>query len=349
MGNKRRNIVVFRFSAMGDVALTVPVLQQVISQNPDLDIFIVTRKNFKPFFENQKNIYFLAADFKGNHKGLIGLIRLYKQISIIKPETIIDLHQNLRTLFLKFLLIISCIKTKTIFKGRSQKRQLTNNKLFRPLLTTIERYQNVFINAGYLNLNQDTKINFPVFNNSESDINVIEQWLIENKLNNKSLIGFAPFAQHITKMWPIEKYQELFEKIKNNNEVLVFGGGVQEHQIVENSLNSGAINIIGLFSLSQELYLMSKLKVMVSGDSSNMHLAALMGTNVISIWGSTHYYAGFGPLNQPLDNIVEIPKLELPCRPCSVYGNKPCYRKDLACLNRIEAKSIIEKINKFSL
>ena len=90
-----------------------------------------------------------------------------------------------------------------------------------------------------------------------------------------------------------------------------------------------------------ELSIMSQLDVMLSMDSANMHLASLVNTPVISIWGATHPYAGFMGWRQDKSNTVEI---ELPCRPCSIFGNKPCWRKDYACLYEITPEMIIEKI-----
>ena len=87
---------------------------------------------------------------------------------------------------------------------------------------------------------------------------------------------------------------------------------------------------------------MSQLDVMYSMDSANMHLASLVNTQVVSFWGATHPYAGFMGWNQCLENVVQVD--ELTCRPCSIYGQKTCYRKDYACLNRITPKQIINRI-----
>ena len=86
---------------------------------------------------------------------------------------------------------------------------------------------------------------------------------------------------------------------------------------------------------------MSHLDAMVSMDSSNMHLASLTGTPVVSVWGATHPYAGFLGWGQSTDNIVQI---DLECRPCSIYGQKPCRRGDYACMNGIAPETIVDKI-----
>ena len=89
---------------------------------------------------------------------------------------------------------------------------------------------------------------------------------------------------------------------------------------------------------------MSHLNVMLSMDSANLHLASLVGTPVVSVWGATHPYAGFMGWGQSTDNAVQI---DLPCRPCSVYGSKPCVRGDFACMNQIEPADIVKRLEKF--
>ncbi len=91
----------------------------------------------------------------------------------------------------------------------------------------------------------------------------------------------------------------------------------------------------------EELILMSHLRVMLSMDSGNMHLASLVNTPVVSIWGATHPYAGFMGWHQSPDNAVQ---LDMPCRPCSIYGNKPCMRGDFACMKNISPELIVEKV-----
>ena len=79
-------------------------------------------------------------------------------------------------------------------------------------------------------------------------------------------------------------------------------------------------------------------------DSGNMHLAALSGTRVLSIWGATHPDAGFGPWGQGDEGIIQVPADVLTCRPCSVFGNVPCWRGDLACLNDISVDVVAERV-----
>ena len=98
-----------------------------------------------------------------------------------------------------------------------------------------------------------------------------------------------------------------------------------------------------LDTMEQELILMSHLDVMVSMDSANMHLASLTATPVVSIWGATHPMAGFLGWNQNIENVVQ---LNMDCRPCSIYGQKPCIHGDFRCMTGIKPEMILEKITK---
>jgi ADP-heptose:LPS heptosyltransferase len=100
-------------------------------------------------------------------------------------------------------------------------------------------------------------------------------------------------------------------------------------------------NVAGRFGLDNELALLSRLDVLLCMDSANMHFASLTNTPVVSIWGATHPYAGFYGYRQNPANAIQ---LDLPCRPCSIYGQKPCHRGDWACLTQIPPENILSKI-----
>ena len=125
--------------------------------------------------------------------------------------------------------------------------------------------------------------------------------------------------------------------------VLLFGGGKREKDLLETwqSRYSGVFSLAGKYRLGQELAIMSKLSVMVAMDSGNMHLASLVRVPVVSIWGATHPYAGFMPWGEERTTVIQT---DLPCRPCSIFGNKPCWRKDYACMCYIDPQKIVEEV-----
>jgi len=342
-----KKVIIFRFSAMGDVALILPVVLNAIKENPSLKITIVTREKFKPFFDGHSSIDIFGADFENKHKGLLGLFRLFQTLKMLSPDYVFDLHQNIRTQVLKFFFFFTRAKVFGFDKGRNEKKKLIKNKEFKQLSHVTERYYTVFKEARLIteiskikNLHEFFKIPFETEDK-------IEKWLLQFK--SKKLIGIAPFAQHKGKIWPIEKYAALIQLISEkfpSIQIMIFGGGKHEKEIVS-SLKARfpkIENLVGVFPLNEELALIKKLDLMICSDSSNMHFGSLSNIPVISIWGSTHTFAGFGALFQPEKYTVEIDKKELSCRPCSVYGNKPCPRKDYACLNWISPEMVFEKV-----
>ncbi len=99
----------------------------------------------------------------------------------------------------------------------------------------------------------------------------------------------------------------------------------------------------GKLNLTEELNTIAELELMISMDSANMHLASLMGTRCISIWGATHPYAGFLGFGQSEDDVVQVK--DLSCRPCSVFGDKECYRGDWACLEEFDIQKVVDRVN----
>ncbi|MDN3654151.1 glycosyltransferase family 9 protein [Ferruginibacter paludis] len=338
-----QHILVIRFSAMGDVAMTVPVIKAVLTQNPQVNITVVSNAFFQPLFEGIDRCHFYQANLKQQHKGIGGIFRLYKELKKnAQINAIADLHNVLRSSILKLFFRSGGYKIATIDKGRAEKKALTRkeNKVFQPLTTTHERYADVFRQLGLV---VDIKMQIPVFNKRRIPAAVAT--LLET---GKKIIGIAPFAQYKEKMYPLEKMQAVVQLlVAENNSVLLFGGGEKESAVLqqwENDLEN-VHSVAGKFSFAEELAIISNLSTMVSMDSANMHLAALFGVPVVSIWGATHPYAGFTSWGLLPENIVQA---DLYCRPCSVFGNKPCYRGDHACMQMITRDIILEKITGMS-
>jgi ADP-heptose:LPS heptosyltransferase len=314
---------------MGDVAMTVPVLRELLLQNPGLKITVVSNEKFAPFFSEINQLSFFPVQLTGRHKGFKGLLTLFADLKkVTHVDAIADLHNVLRTQLLRFLFSFSGIKMEKIDKGRSGKKKLTRqtNKILQQLPTTFQRYETVFKNLGLQLKLPLTSFHF-------------------KKKSGGFKIGIAPFAKHQEKMLPIGKMEDVIaELVKNEQaEVYLFGAKGEESTILENiaASSSQIHNYAGQFSLQEEMNAIANLDLMISMDSANMHIASLMNVPVISIWGSTHPFAGFLGWGQSSEHCVQI---NLPCRPCSVFGNKPCYRGDLACLNGITTQQIIQQV-----
>lgn len=331
-----KKLLVIRFSALGDIAMSVPVVHDLAVQYPDLEITMLSREMARPLFERMpKNVHFIAADLNGRHKGLFGLCRLWRDAHLNDFDYIADFHGVLRTWWLRTEGCLRRKKVAKIDKGRKGKKALTRqkNKVFVQKATSFERYAKVLEQLGFPIKPQFTKLDYSSFCERQ-------------KPTDESWIGIAPFAKHEAKVYPLEKMEQVIKALneRENTTVFLFGGGKDENAQIE-GLCTKYKNVQPAKSqhgLKGELALMGQLDVMLSMDSANMHLASLVGTRVVSVWGGTHPYAGFLGWNQNPSDCVQ---LDLPCRPCSVYGNKPCLRSDYACLRGIKPEQIIETLN----
>lgn len=328
---KPKHIVVFRFSALGDVAMTIPVLRLLLVQHPNLEITMVSTPFHQPLFEGMERLHFYGVDIKKDFKGLLGLRKLAKKLQAeINFDAIADIHNVLRTKILLFFL--SKYKSAVINKGRKEKNELTRakNKLLRPLKTAFERYASVFESLGF----------FINLKDKDSDLpKVIEQQNV-----SKKRIGVAPFAQHASKMYPLDKMKAVLDDLATKMDVELFIFSSKKERLeIENWAGKNVHLMAGAQSFKEELVLIAQLDLMVSMDSANMHLASLYGVPVVSIWGGTHPYVGFYGWGQNLQNALQE---NLPCRPSSVFGNKECpVHGKKGCMQGITPTMVIEKIN----
>ena len=317
-----KKILIFRFSAMGDVAMTVPVISVLQSRYPQLEITLVSRPFFAPLFKDIPKVNFIGIDFKNEFKGFKGLLKLFFKLKDLQPDAIADLHDVLRSKVLVVLFKIFGYYVAVIDKGRADKKALTRekNKVFKPLKTTHQRYAEVFESLGF-------SINLDEFKPIKPQLSSQVSLFLQN-FSNKPIIGIAPFAAHKGKQYPIEKIKELLILLRKHIpelNILLLGGGEKEKKILDKLEaidRNHIVNITGVFSFEEELQVISKLNLMISMDSANGHLAALYGIPVLTIWGVTHPYAGFTPINQPIENQITADLQKFPQLPTSIYGNK---------------------------
>ena len=324
MSNTIKHIAVMRLSAMGDVAMTVPVLRAFVNQHPQVKITVISRPFFKPFFEGIPNLSFFAFDEKERHKGFLGLLRLFQDLKGLEIDAFADLHNVLRSKIIRNLFALSGKKTASVDKGRAEKKALTQpgNKVFKQLPTMFERHAKVFEQLGFTVDLSSRSVGtlFP-----EKAV-LSPEILTLIGTNHQKLIGIAPFAQYDSKVYPLDLMQQVIYKLalETTNTILLFGGGKKEIELL-NSLSANKENVIvvaGKIKFQQELQLISNLNVMLSMDSGNAHIAAMLGVKVITLWGATHPYAGFLPFNQPMENALVSDRNLFPKLPTSVYGNK---------------------------
>ncbi len=354
-----QHVLIIRLSAIGDVAMAVPVVYSVARQYPDVRFTVLSKPFARPFFDSlAPNVFFMAADIKGEYSGIRGLNKLYRRLVAKNFTAIADLHDMLRSKYLRLrfnLTFAGRPKTAHIDKHRKWRRELCSekDKVMRQLPTSFDNYLEVLSRLGFpatltfKNFFQSTTAGAAT--DGKGNLTKLPS-PFNTKPAGEKWLGIAPFAAHQWKVYPTEMMHEVIAglvKKDKNLHIYLFGGGKEEMAVFdawckEFSQCSNASAALG--GLSNELILMSHLDVMLSMDSGNMHMAAIAGCPVVSVWGATHPYAGFAPWGQSQDDVIGV---DLPCRPCSIYGNKPCSRGDFACMRSIAPEAIISKLSKY--
>ncbi|MEZ4796938.1 MAG: glycosyltransferase family 9 protein [Flavobacteriaceae bacterium] len=332
-----QNILVIRLSAMGDVAMSVPVFRALTEQYPDVKITVLTKKFFSPFFRDLNNVSVFNADVKGKHKGLIGLRKLSKELKQYNFDAVADLHNVLRSNILKRLLSIN--QFAKIDKGRAEKKDLVSGKTFKQLTTTHQRYANVFEHLGY-----KIDLNNPTFPKPVVLKGNLQHYIKPDKKN----IGIAPFAAHIGKMYPLELMKKVIAQLSKEYNIILFGGGEEEITQLKKMSNQfeNTSTVAGKLSLDEELDVISNLDLMLSMDSGNAHIAAMLGVKVITVWGVTHPFSGFLPFNHTIDSCLLADRNKFPKIPTSVYGKK--YPKGYEnAIASISPEEIIAKVKSY--
>jgi ADP-heptose:LPS heptosyltransferase len=330
------NVLIIRFSALGDVILTIPVVNALIENNSDLNIWILSNIKNKTLFEFNERVHFVGADLKGEHNKIYKLNSFVNKIhEANKFDVIYDLHDVIRSKVLRLNFMLKGVKTKKYFKGRKEKNKLIAKKIdFKKLKHTSTRYLETFEkDFGKLSIKSFVHPLLVAENNS---------------INLKNTIGIAPFAAHSSKEWPIAKFIPIIESLPTYN-FIFFAYGKREIDII-NKIFCGFKNISiadNNLNFSEQIKLIDSLSAMIAMDSANMHLSSITHTKVVSIWGPTHHFTGFGPLNNE-DYIVEIPKEDFSCRPCSIYGKINAKTKLCAqeSMSKIKPEMVMKILNK---
>lgn len=335
-----------RFSALGDVAMTVPAVYDACRANPGMHFVYVTRRSFAAIFVNAPaNLEVMAVDLKDEYRGAAGMMRLARRLH---ADVLVDLHDVLRTRMLRTLMRLRGTHVSVLDKCRPQRRRLTKYGAAKAesITPTVDRYRDTFCRAG---------IQCPVrfgglYAENPADTAVFSA-VSATKASGQTWIGIAPFAAHSGKIYPPEKMFEAARTLASMPGVrlFLFGGGKSETATLTEWARTagGDIRVVAGSGIGfgGELALMSQLDVMVCMDSGNMHLAAIAGAPTVSIWGATHPTAGFVPWTAS-GTVSERIGIGLECRPCSVFGNKPCRRGDHRCMHDIHPDTVVAAVKK---
>ena len=341
-----KRVLITRFSALGDVAMTIPVVYSVCLANPNTQFYMLTQKVAASLFINTPKNLIVRGIKTSDYKGVLGLRKLYKEIKEeFNPDAFVDLHGVLRTHILASFFVMSGVTVRQIDKGRAGKKELTRSydKKLVPLISSRARYREVFSRIGFKNCD----IFDSLFHGKNADPELFSE-ITPPKKENEKWVAIAPFAKHEGKIYPLEKMGNVIAKISSRDNIKIFllGSGEEEKGVLS-KWASRFPNTISVaekhYGFKKELALLSHCDAMISMDSANMHLASLVNLPVVSIWGATHPYCGFMGWKQEEENSVQ---LNMACRPCSVFGNKPCSEGDYFCLKGINPELVITKLDK---
>lgn len=321
-------ILILRFSSIGDIVLTTPVVRCIKKQISDAEIHFATKKQFSALVENNPYI----TKYHLLEKSLSKLIRELRRENF---DLIVDLHRNLRTLRVK-----TALHTKSVSyeKLNFQKWIAVNFKKISilPKKHIVDRYLETVISIGVRNDYQGLDYFLP--ENFEYSIDKLP------KLYQHGYYVFALGGQHATKRLPEVKMKELCEACPAP--LLVIGGKEDESAgiFLQKTYPEKVLNLAGKLSLNESAFILSKSSLVYTHDTGMMHIAAAFKKPIVSFWGNTIPEFGmypYYPENKVPKESTILQVTGLRCRPCSKIGFNKCPKGHFDCMNRIELKSLI--------
>lgn len=333
-------VLIICFSGISNVASIVPPLDSLDRRYPDHEFTVLSRHFLRPLFAHFKHVEFCGADIRRQHKGLRGALKLFGELRGKRFDAVVDLQDAPRTRLIRRLFRLCGTKVVAVDKQRAERRLLIKRgaQRHKPLKPIFERYSEAFGQIGLQTDGEFTRI-LPA---SEGKRRKVAEIYGEK---HGRWIGIAPLSIARGKTLPFRKTKNVIRHFDNqpDTKIFLFGAGEMENELLGDwqTVFANVHAVHTSLKLDEELALMEQLDVMVTMDSGNMHLAALTATPVVSIWGATHPYAGFGGWKQAAENQVGV---DFSCRPCTAHEDRRCKYGDYRCLESIPSEKIIERI-----
>lgn len=338
-------IVITKFREFTDVIMTVPVIYSACVTNPAYEFILVTRTSLTELFVNPpSNLKVEGLDINGM-EGVTGAWHLWKVLrDTYSPDRLVCLNTSKFFAFVALLARLGGCKASSLRPAPGFRRLIRrNNKIMLPLLSTRARYREALFRVGV-----PVQEHFHgLFGPGGHGDAALFASITPPPAPGEIWIGVAPFAKHRGKAYPPELMEDvigILEKEIPQVKIILFGGGEKEIEILTGwaERHPSAISPVqARLGFQAELSLLSYLDVLITMDSANMHLASLVGVPVLTLWGATHPYCGFKGWHQKESATIQLP---MPCRPCSLYGDKECHRGDYHCLTAIKPRFIADKV-----
>lgn len=319
--------LIIRFSSIGDIVLTTPVVRTLKEQCEGAEIHYLTKKQYVGLLEDNPyvdKIHVLDRSFNA-------------MIAELRNEHfhyVIDLHNNLRTARVKLRLHAVSFKFNKLNREKWLMVNFKKNKL--PDLHIVDRYMET-INF-FIDENDNRGLDFFIADGDEVNVTTLPT------PHQKGYIAFAIGAQHYTKRLPDEKIISVCKRI---NQPIVLLGDKNDAIVGEKvrlAIGENIYNACGKYNLNQSASIVHKAKLVISHDTGLMHIAAAFKKQIISVWGNTIPEFGMYPyLSDEKSEMIEVKGL--PCRPCSKIGYHKCPKKHFKCMNDIDETRIVEICN----
>jgi lipopolysaccharide heptosyltransferase II len=330
------NILIIRFSSIGDIVLTNPVVRFLREHFPGARIDFLTKKKYAELLRWNAALSNVILFEEGDDLGA-----LRKKIRETRYDLIVDLHNSLRSIFLR---TFSGARKVKVFRKHALKRLLLvgfKRNLFRQVRTVAERYADTVRIFG----EPDVRVELPL---GEDVVRTAAGLLHSGKFSAKDrIVGFAPSAMHFTKRWPMDRFVKLGQALSGEERVKIALFGSQEEaeycSDIAQLINSGsgahcAESFAGKLSLSETAAASGLCSLFVSNDTGLMHIAAARGAPLVAIFGSTVREFGFHPQGE---RSIVIENRGLECRPCSHIGRSSCPKEHFRCMNDITVDSVV--------
>ena len=345
-----KHILVYRLSALGDVAMTIPAVYSVARAWPDCCFHVVTSTFCTQLYINAPcNVVVHGIEKHTGTWRLIGLLRA------IPVDMVADLHNVLRSWIVDAYFRLRGKRVRMVDKMRSERKAILSHRQASTRRPFTLRYFDVFQRLGLPAEPDFTSLSglppVPPLSltgqPAASSLPPTGQPPVTVALDKgtERWIGIAPFARYQTKVYPMEQMREVVRllSLSSTTRVFLFGSRGSEADELKQweQLSPRVHTVAGQFTLPEELALMARLDTMVTMDSANMHLASLVGTRVVSVWGSTTPACGFMGYGQNADDALYA---SLPCQPCSTAGSTKCRLGTLECLKQLQPEAIVQRL-----
>lgn len=324
-------ILIIRFSSIGDIVLTTPVIR-CLQQQLGAELHYLTKRSYQPVLEANPYLTKIYSIDK-KEQPLAATIKLLKTENY---DYVIDLHKNLRSWYTRWHL---GAKTYVFDKLNFQKWLLTKFKINRlPSIHIVDRYLKTVKNLKVINDNLGLDYFIP-----QGD--EVELQTLDIRLKPKQYMVFVIGATHSTKRLPAQKIKSICSKIDC---LVVLIGGLTDQKNAQLIETAGAqvINLCGKLNLNQSASIVAQAQQVIAHDTGFMHIAAAFQKDIVSIWGNTVPQFGmypYYPKNQEKGIVIEVPKL--PCRPCSKIGYPSCPKGHFKCMNNINEQKILDYLD----